>query len=66
MPGHNPSYIFRGIKADIWEGGDMTAEPEPEAEYAQIMLERTARRKAWEKAGEKPLTWGQIQRKNGK
>ena len=50
------------LEERIREVGDMAARSESEAEYAKIMLERTSRRESWERSGEKPRTWGQLQR----
>jgi arylsulfatase A-like enzyme len=54
---------LRNVLEDrIREVGDLAATAELEREYAIVERQRTAKRRAWERSGKTPKTWGQLQR----
>jgi len=57
------SRLRNALERRIKEVGDRAAGPESEKEYGMIRRQRAAKRRAWERSGKTPQTWGQLQRK---
>jgi len=56
------SRLRNALEARIKEVGDLAATPESKGEYDRIKRQRDAKRRAWERSGKTPKTWGQKQR----